>query len=279
MLLGAGLSAQDTFRHLVRDLVGPGVRELGFRGGLSSGFWYPGGSFRGELDLRASRFSTPAAVDFAVCLAARHVPTGTAYWTARLDDLIPGRLGQLWTVQAGRPAEAAAESVLTGLRDWGRPAMESALDGPGFPPEPGAAWPRTFPPRARAWHRLISPPRLGGLAAVLRPLGSPADKWFAELSDRDESARQAALDRIGGDAPDDPRTLPVLLDRLEHDPSDRVRWQAARVLAPRAGTAPVREALEAAAAQDEDLQVRWAARYALRLAGIASPATAPARTP
>jgi hypothetical protein len=278
MGLGAGLSARDGFRYLVRDLVGPGVRELGFRGGQSSGFWYPAGACRGELDLRASRFSTVAEFDFAVCLAARHVPTGTAYWTARLDDLIPGRLGQLWAVQAGRPLEPVAASVLSGLRDWGWPAVQAALDDPGFPPDPDAAWARTFPPRLRAWQRLISPPRLGALARVLRPLGRPADKWFAELSDPHETARQAALDQIGGDAPDDPRTLPVLLDRLEHDPSDRVRWQAARALAPLAGRAGVHAALHAAAAQDEDLQVRWAARYALRLAAAARPVTAPART-
>lgn len=70
----------------------------------------------------------------------------------------------------------------------------------------------------------------------------------------------------------------MLLDRLEHDPSDRVRWQAARALAPLAGRAEAAAALRAAVAQDEDLQVRWAARYALRLAAAARPVTAPART-
>jgi hypothetical protein len=33
-----------------------------------------------------------------------------------------------------------------------------------------------------------------------------------------------------------------------------------------AGDVQVREALQAGAAEDEDLQVRWAARYAIRLA-------------
>jgi hypothetical protein len=269
MSRGAGGSAQGTFRHLVRDLIGPGLRVLGFRGGQASGFWYARGEYRADVEPRESRYSTPAELDFGVHLAARHVPSGTRYWSARLDELIPGRLGQLWTVRPGSPAEPVAQAVLAGFEDYGWPAIQAALDEPGYPPEPGAGWARTFPRRRNAWDRLISPPRLDGLAGVLAPSGGAADTWFAELADPDEAARCSALDRIGSDAADDPRTLPVLLNRLASDPSDRVRWQAARALAPSAGSGRVRDALAAAAGQDEDLQVRWAARYALRLAGAA----------
>ena len=266
MRLVAELAAQDQFRHAVRDLIGPGLRDLGFRGGQSTGFWYPSGAYFGDVEFRESRYSAPAEVDFGVHLSARHGPTGTRFWAARLDELIPGRLGQPWTVGAGMPAGPVAESVLEGLRAYGWPAIEAALDAPGFPADPLAAWGRTFPARANPWDRLIGDPRAGGLAGALRPAGVRADSWFAELADPDEAARCSAVDRISGEAPDDPRTLPALLDRLEHDPSDRVRWQAARALLPLAGQPAVAAALAAAAALDEDLQVRWAARYALRQA-------------
>jgi hypothetical protein len=75
-----------------------------------------------------------------------------------------------------------------------------------------------------------------------------------------------ALEQIAERGADDPRTRQVLLDRLEHDPSDLARNQAATLLAPLAQDETIRKALQDAADQDEDLQVRWAARYALRLA-------------
>jgi HEAT repeats len=266
MRLRSGPSAPDVFRHVVRDLIYPGLRELGFRGGGTTGFWYGQGVYTGDVEIRASVPGPPGTVDFGVYLSAQHTPTGTRFWSASLDELIPGRLGQRWAVQAGRSGRPVAASVLGGLREQGWPAIQAALEAPGYPVDPRARWARTFPPRPGAGERPSLPPGLAGLAEVLVPSGSAADQWFAGLADRDEAARCSAVDRIGTEAAGDPRALPVLLDRLQHDPSDRVRWQAARALRPSAGSAEVRAALTAAGAEDEDIQVRWAARYALRLA-------------
>ena len=86
------------------------------------------------------------------------------------------------------------------------------------------------------------------------------------LNDDRDAGRIGALRLITERAAEDPRTLPVLLDRLEHDPSHFAREHAAVFLASRARDQPVLQALRDAARQDEDLQVGWAARYAIRLA-------------
>jgi HEAT repeats len=110
------------------------------------------------------------------------------------------------------------------------------------------------------------PPGLDEIAWVFQPTSRPADKWFARLDTEKAARRLDALSMMNEEAADDPRTLPVLLDRLERDPSPRVREDAASLLASRARDQPVLQALRDAASQDEDLQVRWAARCAIRLA-------------
>jgi HEAT repeats len=59
--------------------------------------------------------------------------------------------------------------------------------------------------------------------------------------------------------------------QLAEDPDPDVRRTAALRLASQTAVGAVREALHAAAAEDEDLNVRWAARYALRLAAADGP--------
>ena len=60
--------------------------------------------------------------------------------------------------------------------------------------------------------------------------------------------------------------MPALVDRLERDPSPAIRTRvASRMLVLRAREPMVRSALQASAAEDEDDEVRGAARYALRL--------------
>jgi len=84
----------------------------------------------------------------------------------------------------------------------------------------------------------------------------------------------AALCSVSPSSATDPLTW--LVHRATHqegdlfDPSPGVRQRAALATVTAADRAEVREALRAAAAQDEDVQVRWAARYVLRLAAGAA---------
>lgn len=259
-------------------------------------------------------------------LNASHAPTGRVYWEKELHWLDPGVTAGGWTVEVGRPLEEAADSLLKSIRSYGLPAMQAAMDSPGYPPDPQAEWPRAFPPpggqvadgppdlgeiawilrplgqeadqwlpmlasasaddRIEALHKVSSledtdprcrtallerqvndpsrrvrryladllklplnedesdrPPGLDRIAWVLRPTGQPADEWFARLSRERDASRMGALRNITRDAADDTRTLPVLLDRLEHDPSPHLRSKVTELLTPYAQSATVQQAL------------------------------------
>jgi hypothetical protein len=75
-----------------------------------------------------------------------------------------------------------------------------------------------------------------------------------------------ALEEAVTNADRDPRAFQAVLTRLETDPHPAIRHAAAWFLPRRAGEEHGRQALQAAATEDEDIQVRWVARYAFRLA-------------
>ena len=264
-------SAQDVFRQMMRDLVTPALRELGFRGSWSRALWYQDGDYAGTVWTQKSVHSSKDWVNFTVHLSAAHVLTNAVYWTSSLLGLIPGNEDSWWTVSAGVPADTVAARVLGAFRSYGWPAILAALDEPGFPPDPAVRWARTFPPapssadrqHTRADHR---PP-----AWVLQPASRDSDSLFAELADEDYITRYTAVELISDTAIDDPRAVPALLDRLERDPSQPVRLMAARGIRPLARHAAVRQALQQAAASDEDVEIRWEARYAIRLTKPAGP--------
>ncbi len=255
-------TAQDVFRQMMRGLITPALRGLGFTGTWPRAFCYQDGDYAGTLWTQKSVHSTEDHVNFTVHLSASHTPTNTVYWTHSLLGLIPGNQDPWWTVSATDTAGPAAARFLRAFRDYGWPAIQAALDSPGFPPDPAVRWARTFPPASRHYR----PADPGPPAWILQPAGRDNDDLFAELGDEDHIARFSSVELIGDIAIDDPRAAGALINRLEHDPSEAVRRMAACGLRPLAGLDDVRRALQAAAAEDEDLEVRWEARYALRLA-------------
>jgi hypothetical protein len=68
-------------------------------------------------------------------------------------------------------------------------------------------------------------------------------------------------------AASDPAALQTLLGRLETEPDPGIRRDLAWYLIPRACEEEISRALRAANVEDEDIGVRWIARYALLLAG------------
>ena len=263
---GADRTAQQAFEHLIRDLIAPALRELGFAGRGPRTFRLRRGEYQAVLWTRKSMASTRRQVRFWVHLSAVHVPTKAAYWTSELPFLVPGHdTSGVLTISAGQPAEPVAGHLMDMFRAWGWPALQAAVDAPGYPPDPSAAWAQTFHP-VPSWDRsdrgTASP---GPITWPAARTGRPADELFADLADRDWDARlQAAFD-IGNQALGDPRAVPALMNRLEHDPSPLVRTRAAMALRPVASQEQVRQAFQAAARHDEDRDVRWAARYGLRL--------------
>ena len=93
------------------------------------------------------------------------------------------------------------------------------------------------------------------------PQGPQFDDEVA-AAERSHRELQEAMER----AESNPRAVQILLARLETDPYPDIRKAVAWHLLPRVHEENVGEALRAASAEDEDVEVRWIARYALLLA-------------
>ncbi len=237
-------TAQDAYRLMLREYVAPALRELGFRRGPSSGaFRYETATHAAEVRFRKSRGSTRQEVSFWADMHASDIKTEWVYWEWDLRSLASclGELLYPWEVSSGGPVEPVASEVLRVFRSYGWPAIQAALDNPGYPKDPTVRWPRTFPKIPRG-------PR---------------------FDDEIEAAQRsrAELEEIMKRADRDPRAFQALLARLETGPDPGIRRGAAWWLLYRASEERSRQALRAVAAEDEDVEVRWIARYALRLAG------------
>ena len=264
-------TAQQAFAHLMRDLIAPALRELGFKGSVTRGFFLTSGDYGGGFSTQKSVHSTKDEVLFWVHLTAFHRPTNSVYWDTQLHALIPGNESFMhWTVRADEPAEPVGDHLLRLFRSYGWPAIQAALDSPGYPPDPSATWVRSFDPEPNPAAQGASGPSLGPLTWLVHRATHQDDDVFAELADSDEMVRMEAAMVIGSDELHNDRAIPALLNRLEFDPSPHVRERAALGLGRVCDQPKVRAAFLAAAADDEDVQVRWAARYGLRLAANAA---------
>jgi hypothetical protein len=246
----------------------PALRDLGFKGSVTRGFFCTNGDYAGGFWTQKSRYSTKEKVEFWVHLSAVHEPTGSPYWNMQLHALIPRNESlSHWTVRAGRPVEPVAAHLLRVFRRYGWTAIQAAIDSPGYPPDPEITWARSFPAEPTPAASAASRPNLGPLAWLVHRATHQDGDVFADLADPDAIVRAEAAVSIGLEQLGDARAIPALLNRLEFDPSANVRERAALALGRAADRPEVREAFRAAAAMDEDVQVRLAARYGLRLAG------------
>jgi hypothetical protein len=254
------LDAQDAFRQLMRQQVAPPLRDMGFKGSLRV-FTFAGGNHAGSLRLQKSRYSSKQVVEFTFHVGA------PCMGSEPITDLMPYREPPvpyfLFQVRADQPTAPVAEAVLAAVDDYAAPAILAGLDGADHDPEPGQ---QLSPPLPPLTNRAYDGAGAGPDAWFVRPTGSELDFAFADLADQSANSRFGAAQTIARLGMTDPRAVPALLDRLRHDLSPHVRREiASRMLAPIAHSQQVRQALSEAAAGDEDHEVRWAARYALRL--------------
>jgi HEAT repeats len=235
-----GATAQDVYRLMLREHITPALRELGFRRGPSLGaFRHETATHAAEVRFWKSRYSSKQEVDFWVDLYASDIKTEWVYWGWTLASLAPEPLSR-WEVRAGEPVGPVAREVLRVFGSYGWPAIQAALDNPGYPKDSAVRWPRTFPKI---------------------PRGSRFDDEVAAAQ-----RSRAELEQIIERADSDPRAFQALLTRLESDPDPEIRQGAAWFLLRRVHEERSRQALRAAAADDEDVEVRWISRYAFRLA-------------
>jgi hypothetical protein len=127
------------------EVLAPAFHKLGFKGKGPAIFRCRQEPYEAVVSTRKSGASTRQAVIFWVDLAAVHLPTRSEYWASNLQVLIPNfDLSTRYTVRADSSVEALAAEVLKTFSDYGWPALQAALDSPGYPPDPEIEWPRTF---------------------------------------------------------------------------------------------------------------------------------------
>jgi hypothetical protein len=242
------------YDDMMREQVAPRLREAGFTG-TSRGFTIRRGPARGELRwqkdgraVRAGLLPFTANID---------------YWCGRgrIADVLPAPAEDTWwELRDGEPTSPVAESVIAAVVHYVLPAMLAGLEEPDQVTDPLMSDSRAHGPGRE--------PDGGGsapTAAYVQPLGTDHDWAFANFTSNQPSDRlNAAYGTV--QVPDDPRTVPALLDHLEHDPNPLIRKLiASRILVTHSVDLPITEALSRTAECDPHSGVRWAGRYALRL--------------
>jgi hypothetical protein len=273
-------AARQLYLQMMDELVTPQLADLGFvRRGRD--FRYCSGDYLATFHQHTWNRNPPGEFNFQIHAGVSYMPEGTAwFWHHSATSLAQDHRAHVdhdrpaadrWVIYLDRPVQPAADDLLATIRDYGWPAIQTLLEDPGYPPDPARHWARTFPAdlNRAGW---AAARRELDHAYGLVPAGDPKkDRFFAEdVIDPVAGSRAHAMRDIAALASDDPRTLPAILNRLAADPASMVRECAAIALLGWAADDSVRTALRAAEALDEDFNVRWAARYTLRLARSAA---------
>jgi hypothetical protein len=136
-------TAQETYSEMLKTLIAPRLRELGFKGS-GQNYRMPSGDHWAMLGFQKSTSSEASHVRFtvnvlvvsrsgwdAVRSESPHLPErptattywGTFVWQKRVGDLLPGGEDLWWEVDAGADATELADAVVWAVRDYVLPAM------------------------------------------------------------------------------------------------------------------------------------------------------------
>ncbi len=248
--------------------IAPAVRDLGFKG--SGGKFRIGrGDFTGWVYVQKSRWNTKAEVEFTFNvgvfynLAQSHIK---GIWGDRIGHLLPDRRDKWWKFDSKESAGTVQEEAIKAVSRYALPAIEVVLENPTMPPTEAEL-------RARALRRPQG--RVGAEVAehlqVVIDLGQrlPAmgsDELHALTLDPDVEIRSRALHELAGRIEEDHNALAIVSEALIHDASSYIRKNVALDLAHVPGHHEFDQPLETATRED-DLQVKWAATYAIRIRG------------
>jgi hypothetical protein len=244
----------EAYDQMMRRVIGPVLGRIGFTGTAREFRYGSRGQFGVVAWQKDGRYVRRQILSFTA---------NVNYWCGadRIGSLMPVPAKDTWwQITGGQPYEPIAESVITAVHRYALPAIQAGLEDPGRP-DPDMRFSRAFG---------AGEPDGGGATAsswFVRPAGTEHDGVFGWFSSGDPQTRLDAAEIVTSEAPRDPRTPAALVDRLNEDPNPMVRkLVASRMLPLVADRGGVTSALQAAATGDTDTGVRWAARYALRLA-------------
>jgi hypothetical protein len=257
---GTDETAQVTFARFLKERFAPALRDLGFKGS-GSRYRLDRHPFQGGLSSQKSQYSNRAVVDFTINLWVRHLPTEQTFWGDRIGSIMPEAVDIWWRIPAAAALDALQIDVVGAVRDYAVVFFEMASNEREFPPDPERRWPLHFDlPEVHG-------DRGASMLDYLRLTRRPASPETAVelLSEGDANVRRAMLWHLYHGDPENPHIVPALVSVLQNDPNENDRSRAARGLGfvPSAPLTVVIPVLEQSAADDEKLEVRLSARYAL----------------
>jgi hypothetical protein len=143
-------TAQESFAAMMKSVVGPALRDLGFKGSGQT-FSIPSETHHALLGFQKSVYSTSDAVRVTVnvCvvpvdvwnevrqertyLPAKPTPNtlyGDFAWQKRIGELMPTGEDTWWDVAAGRDTAPVASEIVEAVKTFALPAMRQRLGSP-----------------------------------------------------------------------------------------------------------------------------------------------------
>jgi uncharacterized protein DUF4304 len=141
------VTAQETYREMMKTQVAPALRGLGFKGSCQN-YELPSPGHWAMLGFQKSAWSDASALRFTVNVlvvsrlaweSARsersYVPTrptanrlwGDFAWQKRIGALLPGGQDRWWEVEADDTTDDLAAEVVSAVEDFALPAMREQI--------------------------------------------------------------------------------------------------------------------------------------------------------
>jgi hypothetical protein len=140
-------TAQETYGEMLKTLIAPGLRAIGFRGS-GQNYRLPSDDYWAMLGFQKSTSSDASHVRFtgnvlvvsksgwdAVRAERPHLPErptattywGTFVWQKRIGALLPGGEDLWWEIEAGGDAAGLADAVIWAVQDYVVPAIQRQM--------------------------------------------------------------------------------------------------------------------------------------------------------
>ena len=262
-------TVQSALDDLVAERIRPVLRELGFAGSKRT-YRRVSGNYSFTAKILKSPRNSRDLVSFTVEFYAAYAGSKVSFWWERIGQLMPLLTEFWWQLTTNEPCDAIADQVCDALALFARLALEALLETPGLPGGSlSRIWPRSFAgERDEACESLSVIEKFHhGLSVGQAIRDWPREELLGQLA-RDPVVRDMAILEILRRGLSGSDVTAALSERLERDPHPVVRGCAARALGALARGEEALGSLLLAASDDEDLDVRWSAEYALSLRRI-----------
>lgn len=249
---------------MLRDLISPPLRELGFKGSAGK-YRCTSDHWRFNVGLQKSTHNTNSLVEFTFNLSVspilaegrRQMNVGIRSW--QLAQLTPDQHDFWWTLEPNTSVEELSNEVVNAIRNYGMPAFEAAVAVLNTPTQlPLSTNEKIETGRSQASER--NPSSLFDALELIRTCSF--DELLQWSFNENSFYRLTATIRLADEERHRPTAFLRLVDLLLNDDAESVRKYAAWVWAHIRDCPEIDDSLRRATC-DEDVNVRWAATYAL----------------